>query len=425
MARSVPISGMRANATGRRRCGGGAIRLATLWLGWIAACAAAPQPLSFPERMALESGELSAIDLASPDGSFSTKLIGRLYRPLTKLAAGDGFVALIDIGSATPVECTFFSHDLDLAAALVEFSERGFEKVDRHFGPVSGRQPHRLTAGVVGEAPTFALSWTYRVGTGMGLIKHRIASTNGRGLYCRHIEVGYGKTFDRLFSTMVRNFACTDCESADAVYAAVMRTRLRERPRGVEQHVVRELDGGSLRLESRSSLLVASLYGRLSAVDTVFVRFSQPDGDLTHAVYARSENGELVTNLSLERKQGVWSVSGMRDGAPFDRELSGTVAPVSTLVEVRSLRDAIRDRGSDASIEVRGWYPQIEPARLLKRVTVIGPRRDAEHFHAISKVGPVVVESVIDTRGETTWSRWLDPRIGELEAELVFSKGKP
>lgn len=394
-------------------------------LATIAACAAAPQPLSFPERMELESLDLALRAVSSPDGSFSTKITGRLFRPMVSVDGDEGVTALIDIGSGTPVECTIFRRDLDLAAAMVEFSERGFAKVAQHSGPVLHRQTHALSSGVVAGAPTFSLSWRYKVASGMGLIKHRIASVSGRGLYCRHIEVGYTKTFAKLFNAMVRAFESSDSGTGEALYSAVLRTKLHERPRGIERQVIHRLEDDSLRIETRTSVLVASLYGQLRGVDTVFVRFARPDGSLIHAVYARSENGELVTNLSLEPRNGIWSISGTRDRVEFQHDVKGSGNPVSTLEENRLLREAIRDQGSNGTSEVRGWYPQIEPTRLLKRTTVLGPRRDADHFHAIAKVGPVVIESVIDTRGETTWSRWLDPRVGELESELLFSKGEP
>ena len=401
------------------------MRLATCYaLAIVLGCAPVARPVSFPEQMATENYDLPLRSIESPDGSFSTEIIGRLQSPLKVMKGEAGLAALIDIGSATPVECTIFDGDLDLAAAMVEFSDRGFEKIARHFGPVVTRQTQRISANVIEGAPMFALSWRYRVGTGMGLIKHRIASVDGRGLYCRHVEVGYAKTFSRLFATMVRGFESADDDTPEAVHTVVSRTKLHNRPRGVERHVTWRLDDESFRIESRASLLVASLYGRLTAVDTVLVLFARQDGSLINAVYARSENGILRTNLSLDPQRGSWFISGVRDGIPFESKDGGGGDPVSTLGELHALRAAIRDHGTDGSVEVRGWYPHIDPLKLAQRVTVIGPRRDAEHFNVISQVGPVVIESVIDTSGETTWSRWLDPSSGELETERVFCEGE-
>jgi hypothetical protein len=397
-------------------------RAAVVAMVVLAACASGPRPTSFPEQMALESGDLPVRTIRSPDGSFSTKILGRLDSSLSLMGEEADVSALIDIGSATPVECTFFRGDLDLASAMIEFSDRGFEKVARHLGRVLEKQTQQISAGAIGSSPTLSLAWRYRVDGGIGLIKHRIASVDGRGLYCRHVETGYAKTFSRLFTTMVRYLERED-GLPEAFYTVVSRTKLRGQPRGVEKHVAREVGDGSTRIESRSSMLVASHYGRLSAIDTVFIRFARPNGALINAVYARSENGALVTNLSLDPRNGVWALTGTRNGVPYDQEIHGQTQPTSILGEVHALREVLRDQGPDGTVELRGWYPHIDPLRLMKRVTVVGPRRDVDHFHAISKVGPVVVESVIDAAGETKWSRWLDASIGELETDLVFVDG--
>jgi len=400
-------------------------RLAALAvIATLAGCAGSTRPASFPEQMAFESGDLPVEEIRSPDGSFSTRITGQLERALAVMGDDASVSALIDIGSTAPVECTFFRGDLDLASAMIEFSDRGFEEVAKHLGRVLEKQTQQITAGAIAGSPMLSLAWRYRVGEGIGLIKHRIASVDGHGLYCRHVETGYAKTFARLFATMVRNLARTDENASEAVYTVVSRTRLRGQPRGVEKHVVQVIGDGSIRMESRSSMLVASHYGRLSAIDTVFVRFARADGGLINAVYARSDDGALVTNLSLDPRNGGWVLSGTRNGVSYEQEIPGRTPPMSILAEVRALRETLRDHGTaDGTVEIRGWYPHFDPLRLMKRTTVVGARQDVDHFQAISKVGPVVVESVIDSTGETTWSRWLDPSIGELETELIFVDG--
>jgi len=386
-------------------------------------CAGSTRPASFPEQMASESRDLPVEVIRSPDGSFSTKITGRLERALAVMGDDASVSALIDIGSTAPVECTFFRGDLDLASAMIEFSDRGFEEVAKHLGRVLEKQTHQITAGAIADSPTLSLAWRYRVGEGIGLIKHRIASVDGHGLYCRHVETGYAKTFARLFATMVRNLERAEKSASDPVYTVVSRTKLRGQPRGVEKHVAQLVADGSIRIESRSSMLVASHYGRLSAIDTVFVRFARPDGGLINAVYARSEDGTLVMNLSLDPRNDVWVLSGTRNGVPYEKESHGRTPPRSILAEVRALRETLLDHGADGTVEIRGWYPHIDPLKLMNRTTVVGARHDVDHFQAISKVGPVVVESVIDSTGQTTWSRWLDANIGELETELVFVDG--
>ncbi len=389
-----------------------------------AACTPATRPASFPEKMAFESPDLPSRAVSGPDGAFSTVILGALQRPMRDMEDGAGVSAFVDIGSEAPVECTFFQGDLDLASAMVEFSERGFEKLTRHFGPILSKQPHTISAGAIGDSPTLSLSWRYRVGAETGLIKHRIGSVNGHGLYCRHAETGYVKTFARLFETIVQHLERRDVDSPEAFYTVVARTKLRGRPRGVEKLVATEVGDETVRIESRSSMLVASLYGRLSAVDSVFVRFVRRDGSLINAVYARSEDGALVTNLSLDPQSAGWAIAGIRNGLPYERQIPGVTALTSTLGEVQSLRATMREQGTGGSAETRGWYPRIDPSDLATQVVILGPRRDPDHFHVMSQIGSVVVESVVDVTGEAQWSRWLDAKIGVLETERLFRAGR-
>ncbi len=388
-----------------------------------AGCASSERPVSFPEQMARESTKLRTIDVESPESSFATKILGSLARPLQAMDDGSGVTAVIDIGSEAPVECVFFEGDLDLASALIEFSDKAFDEVTKHNGAIIDRRVQQISAGAINAAPMLALSWRYQLPSGVGLVKHKIASVDGHSLYCRHIEIGYRRTFTRLFETIVRNLVRRDEAPPAPVYASVALTKLRDQPRGVEKHVVTRIDEDRVRIESRYAMLTSSRSGRLSSVDTVFVRFARRDGSLINSVYARSEDGELVTNLSLDPNDGGWVVSGTLRRSEFSRLDTGDRVLISTLGESLALQKAIAGESAARTIEVRGWYPYLEPEKPETRVVVLGQRDDEDHFNVISKIGSVVTESVVDRNGQTIWSRWLDASIGELETKQLFASG--
>lgn len=389
----------------------------------LAACSPAQRPVSFPEQMARESPGLAVASVESPDEGFTTKILGSLERMQVR-EDGSGVTAVIDVGSEVPVECVFFDGDLDLASAMIEFSDKAFDEVTKHSGPIIARRVQQLSAGAVRAAPMLSLSWRYRVSSGVGLVKQRIASVDGHGLYCRHIEIGYRQTFARLFETIARNLRRPADQASPPLYASVSLTRLRDHPRGVEKNVVTEVDADTVRLETRYSLLTSSRYDRLSSIDTIFVRFSRRDGTLINSVYARSEDGHLVTNLSLQPNGAGWVVSGTLRGAEFSRAIDDNPVLVSTLGEALALQKAVAGDSDGQSIEVRGWYPHVDPEKPKRKRIVVGQREDADHVSVISKVGSVVTEAVVDRNGQPTWSRWLDATVGELESKQLFVEGR-
>ncbi len=330
----------------------------------------------------------------------------------------------VDIGASRPVECRLFATDVDLASGLIELSARAFDELEVRIGPVFAKRVQRISSTAIDLSPQLALSWRYRAGSGVGLIKHRIASVGGRGVYCRHAETGYRETFAAMFEIFVRNLRWEDRDLSAPRYESVMRLKVEDKPRGVGSLVVTELDDGTVRSERRSAILTSSPYGTVTSVDTVVVGFSRPDGTLINSVYARSENGVLVADLALDPRDDGWVVSGTLAGAEVGVGKVGSEALLSVPGQVRALRNAMRKRGASTSFEVHGWFPLLKPDRPERRVVVLGQRRDAEHFEVISKIDSVVVESVVDLSGQTTWSRWVDEEIGPVETELLRARGR-
>ncbi len=390
----------------------------------VAGCAAVSRSTSFPEQMARESAALGTVAVGGDGGGFSTVIEGRLARPLQPLGEGSGVSMVIDIGASRPVECQVFLEDLDLASALLEFSRLSFEEIEKRNGPVISKRIQNVSADAIGLAAHLAISWRYRAGPGVGLIKHRIASVDGGGLYCRHIETGYRRTFERVFDSIARNLRWPGRAPRAVLYEAVSRVDVDAKPRGIEKVVVTDTGDGTLRSERRTSMLVSSPYGAFSSVDTVTVGFSKPDGTLINSVYARSRDGELVANLSLGPSEDGWVISDLlRDREIVDLEY-GDQALSSTPGQIRELRDAMRRRGASNSFEVHGWYPRLVPERLARRVVVVGERRGEDHFEVLSKINDVLVESVVDLNGHGTWSRRVDRAIGLLETKLLHTRGR-
>ncbi len=399
-------------------------------LAWVFAihglvgCAAVPRTVSFPEQMARESGPLDTVAVGGEGVGFSTVIEGRLSRPLDLLGDGSGVSMIVDIGASRPVECQVFSEDLDLASALLEFSRLSFEEIEERKGSVISKRIQDVSAEAIGLAGHLALSWRYRAGPGVGLIKHRIASVDGGGLYCRHVEAGYRKTFERVFDSIARNLRRQGWAARAVLYESVSRIDIDAKPRGIEKMVVTDTGDGTLRSERRTSMLVYSKYGTLSSVDTVAVGFSRQDGTLINSVFARSRDGALVASLSLGPTEDGWAISDLLgDRALGDLEY-GDQPLSSTPGLIRELRDAMRKRSVSNSFEVHGWYPHLVPGSPARRVVVLGKRRGEDHFEVLSKIDSVLVESIVDLSGHTTWSRWVDESIGSLETELLHARGR-
>lgn len=390
----------------------------------LSGCVAADRPVSFPEQMARESDALPSAAVSGPNGSFSTTIRGRLSRPIRLSEDGSSAAMVIEIGAARPVECLVFSKDLDLASTAIELSQQAFVELDKRQGPILSKRVYEIAASSIGVAPQLAVSWRFRSGPGVGLIKHRIASVEGHGLYCRHVAAGYRATFERVFDSIVRNMKWNGSQAPAAHFRSVSRVDLRGKPRGVATTAITDIDDDTVRIERRFSILTTSAYGNLSALDTVLVGFSRRDGTLLNAVFGRVEDRQVAANLSLEPADSGWLVSGQLSGADISVRDEEKQQLLSPLGELHSLRDAMRKRGASNSFDLHGWYPDLAPQRPVRRMVVLGKRRDPEHFEVISKIDKVVVESVVDLEGQTTQSRWLDPSIGLLETELLHTRGR-
>ncbi len=390
--------------------------------GLLVGCSARTAPQRFADQLAVETGDLVSRPLESVEADFATRILGKLALPIEILEDGSGTSVVIDIGTPRSVECFFFADELDLAAALIDYSKLAFEEFSSQLGAIEKTQVSEVEAGAIDGAPMFSVEWIYTVGGGNGHLKHRVASVADRSVYCRHLETGYRKTFARLFEEIVRNLRYPSTPRRKPFYESVVRVLFSKRPVGVERTAFYEHDEGDVRLERSSHLLLPVDGQTLMASDIVDVQFSTREGMLINAVHVQSENGGLTANLALDPSDNGWKVYGMLQEKEFASEFTGSRIH-SMLGDGKAVRQLVQKGEAGASIELGSWLPEVSPAAVTTGVVKMKGKRDDGHYNVDVSVGPLLVRTIVDDQGETVAGQ---TKFGQLEFEMVqiFQRGR-
>ncbi len=385
-------------------------------------CSATQKTPTFSEQLEREASAGDESTLESPDGTFSTRIAGELARPMEVASDGSGVTGLIDFGASTPAECLFLAEDLDLAAALLDLSNASFEEVSQQLGPIVAKQVRDVRAFAVGSAPALSVEWLYTVGHATGHLKHRIASVRDRAVYCRHLQTGYRESFASLFEGIVKSVRYRSRAKPTPYYTTVSQMKLSGAPVGVEKMIMTREGVDAVRIERRSSLLVAVDGGTLMSNDVMDVFFAQPNGELINGVHVQSENGELVSHLSLDPDERGWKVSGTLQEKPYAATIDHGAAVATPLGEALAVRDAIRDEGTGATLDLREWLPEANPSAATVVHVRVGERHGDGNYDVDYSMGGLRMRAVVTPAGDTSSGV---AHLGNVEIEMqqVYQEG--
>lgn len=402
------------------------------WRGVVAALAVACTSTSpAPDRAvgpptlaaarAREAEPLPIIEIVDPAGTFRTRAAGRLVEPRFQSGAFG-----VDIGSEAPILCRLAGVEQDLATTLREDSETNFDFLAQHQGEILQRQVLQQKAGALGESPFLRLDWVYRVRKqgqeSVGEIKQLIAAKRGHTLYCRHIEVGYAGSFERVVAGMLEALEFAASPEPSPYYEEISETRMGQAA-GVLRSTLRRDSQGEIRIDLRASFLATAIDRSLLARDVRVVQSSRPDGSLIRSKHVEIENSTVFVGLDLEPlAPGRWRVTGSFRGEPFEQDLVDHRVVVSWLGQTLAARQAIATRGVGASVTVVEWIPNVDPTRLLEETIAIRERVDADHYRAESTLEGIKGEMLLDRSG-SEFSSSLDLGGVEMRNERVFTRG--
>ena len=357
----------------------------------------------------------------TPDGSIRTELPGKSKEPVLN---DDVWYFATDIKAGSPVECYLFTSSRDLATLTDAMANANMNAIAGQHGSIGTRRIYFLDGGEIGGNPFLAMEWLYTVQgadqTLVGFTKVRAAAKNDLAYLCAHNNIGYRDTLTRIFEAFVVNARVPG--QADAPFYEEIATVDMRGMDGMSGGVIYASytldDEGYVRAYIADASLTPVDASTVSTGDSFTVTFTTPDGTMVNAVDVTVENGELVSNMSLERNaEGNWISSGTLQGKDISVELPGDIEPISELQQVTMARELFE---SDAtSIDAKLWVPAIDPTQFLdtkmtrddadvarQAILTLGPLsytgrfdEDGNMYDATLAIGPVALDI------ERIWSR--------------------
>jgi hypothetical protein len=371
------------------------------------------------EAMAAEAKRLKFKRVETPDDSVRTRLPGKTEAPQP---LDDGWYFISDIKAESPLECYLFTSSRDLATLTDVITEANIEAVAGSHDNVGNRRIFHTEAGEVAGLPYLALEWIYTVEqngqTMVGFTKVRAATKGERAFVCNHNYLGYRETFARAFDGFVTSTEVGD-GTPPPFYEEIATLDMNGPGAGVTYASYTSDDDGDIRLYTAEAAIIPVDPTTITTSDSYTVTFASPDGELINAHEIGVENGEITSNMTLQRNDaGTWISAGTLQGKDLEFEIDGALQPASEWRQMAIARNLFAGDETSASLLV--WTPSIDPTRFLDAGMT---RDDAEvQRQAILTLGPISYTGRFDTSGNLENA---DMAIGPmtLRIERIWSQG--
>ncbi len=383
----------------------------------------APEPGWLDQALAREAEPMEERFLASDDGAFKTYVAAEVVAK-PELVDGDYFMQL-NPGTDGPMECWIYPGGHDVAASHLTLSDAAFQSIaENNQGEVELKLIKRIDAGVFGSHPFLALDWLGRIKTSRGPLAAQVkllaAYKGGASVLCSHSEVGYGKTFERVFRGFVDRLELATADP-EPYYREILVASLNNLKVGIGRLTLTlDEDGDTVAAESLA-MLVPTGQGSLTAADTYNVQFSTPDGRLINKVEIESRDGKIQTKLRLDpASDGAWKVSGLWKSKEFEASLGPKELP-STLGQIFRLRDFLGTAKAGDQTALWTWSADEAPSTFSEiRVRVKGRTDDGIAAHM--DFGSIEMDAILDDQASAK-SVTFDMGGAELELRRVLVEG--
>ena len=351
------------------------------------------------ESMQDEAKKLKFRTVKTPDGDIRTRLPGKSNTPLLNEGVWY-FVTDIDAGS--PVECYLYTTAQDLATLTDYMANANMEAVAAQHDNIGIRRIYFLDGGEIAGVPFLAMEWLYTVEkdgqTLVGFTKVRAAAKDEMAYVCAHNNIGYRDTLSNIFATFVDNTE-TPYTAAAPFYEEIAKVEIDGMSGlsgGVAYASYTRDDEGYIRAYITESSLTPVDGSTVSTSDSYTVTFTTPAGAIVNALNISVNNGEIASDLSLERNaDNNWVSSGTLQGKDFTAELPGDIEPTSELRQIEIARELFL--GDERSASAKLWMPAIDPTQFLETTMT----RDDEEIErqARMQLGPITYTGRFDDDG--------------------------
>ena len=371
------------------------------------------------DAMAVEAKRLDYRRVTAPNDAVRTMLPGK---PAAPEPIEDGWYFISDIGAESPLECYLFTSSRDLATLTEVIAEANIEAVAGSVDNVGTRQVFHTEAGEVAGLPYLALEWLYTIERDgkvlVGFSKVRAATLDDNAFVCTHNYLGYRDTLARAFTEFVGG---TDVGSDTPApfYEEIARLDLNGLGTGITYASYTANDDGTIRMYTAEASIMPVDAANIATSDSYTISLSSPDGELLNAYEIGVENGEITSNMSLNRNDaGNWVSGGTLQGKELAYEIDGASQPASEWQQLAMARNLFA--GDDTSISTPIWMPGIDPTQFMQATMT----RDDEDVagQAILTLGPLSYTGRFDDSGNLfNASMAIGPVT--IDIERIWSRG--
>ena len=371
------------------------------------------------DSMKKESRRLKYREVATPDNSVRTKLPGK---PAEPQAIEDGWYYTTELKPDVLIECYLLTSGRDLATFTNAVAEANIDAMGSRYGTVDNRRVFHTDAGEIGGNPYLALEWLYTVEADsqvlVGFTKVRAAGKGDKAYACASNSIGYRETFSKVFAEFVNNAEVADPEP-EPFYEEIARLNVNGIGPGIIYIAYSIDEDGDIRSEQADGSIFPVSPSTIMASDSYSISYSDPEGGMNNAFSITVENGEITSNMSLERNDADdWISGGTLQGKELSYEIDGTLNPVSEWHQLALARDLFA--GEEQATSMLVWVPEADPTRFI----TAGMTRDDTDVERQAQltIGPLQMTGQFDEFGNlVTGDMVVGP--AQMRVERIWSRG--
>jgi hypothetical protein len=301
-------------------------------------------------------------------------------------------------------------------------TEANIEAVAGARDKAGNRRVFHIGAGEVAGLPYLALEWIYTIEqdgqTMVGFTKVRAATKGERAFVCNHNYLGYRETFASAFAEFVAKTEVSD-PTPQPFYEEIARLDMNGFGAGISYASYTTDEDGDIKMQLAEASIMPVDPATIATSDSYSVTYSTPDGEMINALDIGVENGEITSNMALQRDDdGNWVSAGTLQGKELTTRIDGALEPATEWRQIQVAKDLFAGEETSASLLV--WVPTVDPTRLLEASMT---RDDAEvERQAILTLGPISYTGRFDASGNLeNAAMTIGPM--SLDIERIWSRG--
>lgn len=325
--------------------------------------AAPKEPFDLKKEMAVEAEGLTERAVKSPDGAWSSVILG--LGEVTVEPADSDFLVTAPVGPNAMVTCRLYDEHVDTAATFSSFFQEVGEKLEyKQFAMA----PVQLHAGFPSVGITALYLADVEGSKGIGKLHTAVYHGELRSVLCWLDNIGYAQTFARVTASFFEGLRVAGTESA-ATFVEVTKTSLGdELDVGFSITTVEPGENAKERIYSKtgSSFLPRSATDLIYEDTYVELRVDAKGKTLEGTWVKTRGPNEITMRLTLTReKDGKLTYAGEVSGKPLSGAL---VAPKGLYnpLEVTAMLKRKLAKGGAFSETVPEYHPGIDPTALVQ-----------------------------------------------------------